>query len=178
MRVRHSIISVEHREIHDFPDHRVGRDGSVWSRLRRHGREWISSETWYQLKQLTSSTRIGYSVFLRGKRFSVHRLVLEAFVGPCPEGMECRHLNGDPSDNRVENLAWGTHQDNMDDRSKHGTTACGERSGAARFASREIQDIRARRVNGESTETLANAFKTNRGSISRICRRLHWKSIE
>jgi hypothetical protein len=51
----------------------------------------------------------------------VHRLVLEAFVGPCPPGMETRHLNGDPSDNRLVNLAWGTPSENNLDRVKHGT---------------------------------------------------------
>lgn len=43
----------------------------------------------------------------------VHRLVLAAFVGPCPEGQEGRHLDGDPSDNRLIRLAYGTRQQNM-----------------------------------------------------------------
>jgi len=51
----------------------------------------------------------------------VHHLVLETFVGPCPEGMETRHLNGDPSDNRLENLAWGSREDQISDQKKHGT---------------------------------------------------------
>lgn len=49
----------------------------------------------------------------------VHHLVLETFVGPRPEGMEARHLNGDYSDNRLQNLAWGTKAQNMQDRIKH-----------------------------------------------------------
>lgn len=51
----------------------------------------------------------------------VHRLVLEAFVGPCPDGLVCRHLNGVPNDNRPENLSWGTVSENMYDRVRHGT---------------------------------------------------------
>ena len=39
---------------------------------------------------------------------SVHRLVLETFIGPCPDGMECRHLDGDRTNNHIFNLAWGT----------------------------------------------------------------------
>lgn len=55
------------------------------------------------------------------KQFRVHRLVLEAFVGPCPTEMEARHLNGDRMDNRLENLRWGTKSENAYDKIRHGT---------------------------------------------------------
>lgn len=53
----------------------------------------------------------------------VHRLVLAAFAGPAPEGAEGRHGVGGPADNRLSNLAWGTHSDNMRDQVAHGTHA-------------------------------------------------------
>lgn len=53
----------------------------------------------------------------------VHQLVLFAFAGPRPAGMVARHLNGDPTDNRPENLAWGTHSENNYDAVRHGTHA-------------------------------------------------------
>jgi len=55
------------------------------------------------------------------KTFYIHRLVLIAFVGPCPPGMECRHLDGNPQNNRLENLKWGTKSENAQDSIKHGT---------------------------------------------------------
>lgn len=51
----------------------------------------------------------------------VHRLVAEAFIGPCPEGMQVRHLNGDHRDNRAENLCYGTPAENAADKVRHGT---------------------------------------------------------
>lgn len=45
----------------------------------------------------------------------VHRLVLEAFVGPCPAGQEARHLNDIPCDNWLTNLVWGTSKQNRAD---------------------------------------------------------------
>lgn len=51
----------------------------------------------------------------------IHRLVLEMFIGPCPDGMECRHLDGNPLNNRLDNLRWGTHLENMEDRRRHGS---------------------------------------------------------
>lgn len=57
---------------------------------------------------------------------SVHRLVLSAFVGNCPTGMECCHNNGDASDNRIENLRWDTHKNNNKDRKAHGNYKTGK----------------------------------------------------
>jgi hypothetical protein len=62
-----------------------------------------------------------------GERVSmlVHRLVLLAFVGPCPEGQEVRHLDGDPTNNRLDNLVYGSRSENIRDRYRHGL--CPER---------------------------------------------------
>lgn len=71
--------------------------------------------------------RTGYlSVHLRmgdkkPRLVRLHRMVLEAFIGPCPKGMEVRHLNGDPADNRLSNLMYGTRSENMLDTVEHGT---------------------------------------------------------
>lgn len=45
----------------------------------------------------------------------VHRLVLEAFVGPCPDGQQCLHANDIGDDNRLSNLRWGTPKENAAD---------------------------------------------------------------
>ena len=50
----------------------------------------------------------------------VHQLVCESFYGPRPKGMEVRHLNDIPSDNRVQNLRWGTRSENGRDRVRNG----------------------------------------------------------
>lgn len=47
----------------------------------------------------------------------VHRLVLEAFVGACPEGMECCHGDSNRAKNALSNLRWDTHQANCLERS-------------------------------------------------------------
>jgi hypothetical protein len=55
------------------------------------------------------------------KAFWVHRLVLEAFVGPCPAEREACHNDGDPGNNNVGNLRWGTRSENRKDSVNHGT---------------------------------------------------------
>ena len=56
----------------------------------------------------------------RGNSQCVHKLVLLTFIGSAPEKHECRHLNGVPSDNRLENLRWGTRSENIKDDFLHG----------------------------------------------------------
>jgi hypothetical protein len=56
-----------------------------------------------------------------GRGYFVHRLVLLAFVGDPEPGQECRHLDGDPGNNRLDNLAWSTHPENVNDQVRHGT---------------------------------------------------------
>jgi len=58
-----------------------------------------------------------------GQHYSrhVHTLVLEAFVGPRPDGYECCHRDGNVNNNHVSNLYWGTRADNYNDSVRHKT---------------------------------------------------------
>lgn len=56
----------------------------------------------------------------RKLRFQVHRLVLQSFgIFPTEENMECRHIDGNPKNNHIENLEWGTRRENIEDLKKH-----------------------------------------------------------
>jgi hypothetical protein len=67
-------------------------------------------------------------VKMKGRLVFVHVLVLEAFVGPRPPGMQCCHNNGIPDDNRLINLRWDTPKNNVHDRRFHGTYQYGEKN--------------------------------------------------
>lgn len=58
----------------------------------------------------------------KSRNIKIHVLVALAFIGPRPEGMEIRHLDGDPANSHVSNLAYGTHAENMRDMVRHGRT--------------------------------------------------------
>jgi hypothetical protein len=62
-------------------------------------------------------------LFRNGKRthLNLHTVVATAFHGPCPQGLECRHLNGDSRDHRASNLCWGTPGENKRDSVAHRT---------------------------------------------------------
>ena len=65
----------------------------------------------------------------------VHRLILLTFTGPCPQGEEGIHIDGDSMNNHIENLRYGTHAENCQDRTRHGRH---------RFLPSEIPAIRQR----------------------------------
>lgn len=63
----------------------------------------------------------------------VHHLVLEAFVGPCPAGLEGCHNNGVSDDNRLINLRWDTRSANQLDAVRHGVHASTAKTHCPRF---------------------------------------------
>ena len=107
----------------------------------------------------------------------VHRLVLFAFVGPCPDGMQCRHLDGNNNNNHVSNLAWGTPRENQHDRFLHGTNEQGERCCNAKLTDADVLTIRARAASGEMQKDIAKDFHVRQAAISHIVRRRNWKHI-
>lgn len=108
-------------------NYEVSDRGNVRSVDRiRIGTDGIAQKRRGQILRGTIGARDGYRcVNLRtgggnGRVTPIHRLVLLAFVGPLPPGMVSRHLNGNPTDNRLENLKYGTQSENMHDRVRHG----------------------------------------------------------
>lgn len=128
--------------IPDFPGYGVTRDGYVWSRWKR-GAGGLG-EVWRRITGGTDKDGYKKVILCRdGVRFyfRVHVLVLTVFRGPCPAGCEGRHRNNRRDDNRVTNLSWSTHVDNVADKRKHGTHQRGERHGRS-----TITDDIARRI--------------------------------
>lgn len=77
----------------------------------------------------------------RREAWFVHRLVLLAFKGPCPEGMEGCHNDNDPGNNCLDNLRYDTRSGNFSDKPKHGTHQRGERHGLAKLSNSQALEI-------------------------------------
>lgn len=58
----------------------------------------------------------------RQTTYRVHKLVAAAFIGPCPEGQEVRHWDGDRANAALSNLLYGTRAENIADQRRHGTS--------------------------------------------------------
>lgn len=113
------------------------------------------------------------------KTMSVHQLVLEAFVGPCPTGMEVRHFpDRNPANNHLDNLRYGTPKDNAADRVIHGTASQGERHYKAKLTEHNIQHIRQLCAEKKQTLTeIASLFGVSADTISNIRSRKTWRHV-
>lgn len=114
----------------------------------------------------------------RSERF-VHRLVLEAFAGPCPDGMEACHGPGGPADNRwPENLRWDTHQANSDDAVRDGDYHQGERHRSAKLTDSKVLEMRRLYAAGNgSTRQLAAMYGVDKATAYRAISGATWTHL-
>lgn len=113
----------------------------------------------------------------RKQGYAVHRLVLEAFVCPCPKGKQVAHWNGDPGDNRVENLRWATAKENIKDRARHGRTAQGEKAGSAKLDRKAAKTIKKLKDGGFSACEIAHLASVHFSTVLNIWRGETWKHL-
>lgn len=173
------------KDIPNFPGYAITDDGRVWSKQRKlpDGRTWAGR--WLSPnKQHTGYLTV--TLCRRGEHHQklVHRLVLETFVGPCPDGMECCHEDGNRSNNKLTNLRWDTKSANTKDAVRHGTAAClrrkglpgtrGEAHGMSKLTATQVRWIRLLRKGGLRQRELADIFGVKQPQISSICRNEAW----
>ncbi len=167
------------KTIPGFPDYAITKDGRVWSKSRKlaDGRHWEGR--W--LKSSFSSSgyfKIGLAINCLGYTRKIHSLILETYVGPCPPGMQCRHLDGDSKNNRLENLVWGTSSENQQDRIQHKTDCQGEKCRTSKLTEQDVRMIVYLYRTGLFLQReIAKVYNIAQVTISRIVHRKRWKHL-
>ena len=173
---------IEYREVPGFPSYRVGNDGSVWTRRPRSHSKDRSWTDWRKMKPSQGNKgrpllRL-YAEDGTSKPKSVYIIVLEAFVGPRPEGCEgCHFPDDDPSNSATWNLRWDTPKNNHADRVLCGTSNRGERCGAAKFKEPDILRIRRLYKQGMKQREIGAIYGIHQAAVSTIVRRINWKHL-
>ncbi len=157
-------------QIPDFPDYQVSSFGRVCS---------LKQDAPRLLKPIT--TTYGYAIVSlhqggRTQRY-VHRLVLEAFVGECPDGCEAAHLDGNQVNNALDNLAWVTPKENQGHRRIHGTAPKGEQNGRSKLTGDRARQIRHLRSMGVMPTALGRRFGVSRHQIYKVLWGKAWKDV-
>jgi len=110
-------------------------------------------------------------------KHAVHHLVLETFVSLCPNNFQARHLDGNPSNNKLSNLAWGTAQDNANDRTLHNHNCPGEKNGNSKLKRNQVIIIKKLLKSKHTHKQIALKYNVSETTISNIDRKVTWKHI-
>ncbi len=112
------------------------------------------------------------------KTFCVHRLVLQAFVGPCPLGKQCCHNDGNPRNNLLENLRWDTPASNQADRVKHGTDMRGEKHPNTKLNVKAVREVKLMYRAGIRNYEICRFTGISKTSVENIVLGRCWKWVE
>ena len=105
----------------------------------------------------------------------IHRLVMEAFIGPCPDGIQVNHKDGDKSNNRLDNLEYMTQSENMVHGREMGLfrPIRGEERCNSILTEENVHEIR-RLVGKETPKEIAARFGVSRGLIYNVIHGKRW----
>lgn len=166
----------EWRPIPGEEHYQVSDLGRIRRRLKKSGRLKVLNPT--------PNKKLGYIVVCLGcdckpanrprKLVYLHRLVLEAFVGPPPFGHEGRHHNGVRHDNRLQNLSWATRKENFSDKLAHGTLRWGEKV-STKLTEADVREIRASK---ETNNELSRRYGIGGRAVRAIRNRHAWRHLE
>lgn len=159
-------------KIERFPKYEFHHDGFVISTVKAKPRIMkpikMGKYLGLQLKRLDGHIEKAY----------LHRLICEAHHGPCPAGMECRHIDGDKNNNAAANLAWGTKAENETDKQRHETSPVGERNGMAKLTEAAVKKMRLhRKSTGESYAQIAKVFGISTMTAYRAITGKQWRNV-
>ncbi len=170
--------AVEYRNIPGFPNHRAGSDGTVWSnyvpgRPPKRGPWWQMSAN----PDTEGYLRVGISRNGKSSSYKVHHLILLAFVGPRPPGLQCRHLDGNPLNNHLTNLRWGTPKEDGEDRVRHGRMPKGEDFPQSKLTNVRVFEIRQKASRGKTLEDLAVEYGVSSVLVGQVVRGEIWRHV-
>ena len=179
------------RSVPSAPGYAVTDDGRVISYKSR-----LLDVDRFEMKQCLDKYGypfVGLRVDGQRRKFSVHRLVAEAFLGPRPSPYhQVRHLDGVRTNNNASNLCWGTHAENMADRAQHGNQSNGQEhseamkssavwqaywtyvrspSATAKIPPEDYRVICQRIAQGETQRSIAEGYEVDAASISFFLKR-------
>lgn len=135
-------------------------------------------------KLLLQSLNNGYPVvnlcLRKPTRYYVHTLVLETFRGAPPAGFECRHIDSNPRNNQLHNLAWGTPLQNTADKLARGTQFKNPAGKVlhAKLTEAQVRAALRMKASGMTHRQVADRLGVGRGCIKDIATGKTWRHIE
>jgi len=167
---------LEIREIPRFPHYFAREEGSVWTLWYKRWRaqpqrDWKLGEEFHSCVTVYNKASDRLVVSMYGVQPYLHHVMLEAFVGPKPPGLECCHYDGDETNCSIQNLRWDTHSSNELDKRRCGTSNQGGRHWRALFHDSDALRILQRHAAGDDITRLAEEYNVLPIVIYKLVRR-------
>jgi hypothetical protein len=178
---------VVYKVVPAFSGYCAGTNGTIWTRLTKiytdkgRGSRSVIGVQWIRMKpSILPDGRFGIGLNKDGRRYqrTVHRIILETYVGLRPIGLEACHWDDDKLNNRTRNLRWDTKLANAKDAIRNGRTPQGEDNVFAKLTEARVRSIRDEYAAGGITMTaIARKQDVDLMTVSRIVRRKTWIHI-
>jgi len=126
----------------DFGKYKVFANGDIYNSSGKKLKVFLDEDGYQRV-----------SLFSNGvpKKFHIHRLVYELFVGSIPVGMMCCHIDGSRDNNHYTNLRTDTQKNNIADKLRHGTWQAGDRHPMTKYSDDMVLVIQSELSNQEKT---------------------------
>ena len=106
------------------------------------------------------------------EKIFVHRLVMEVWVGQCPEDMTVDHIDRVRTNNALSNLRYATKAEQTENRDLSGIS--GERSRFSKLTQADVDEIRKMIKIGFEDGVIASRFNMSAGAIRNIRNGKSW----
>jgi len=171
----------EWRDVVGFNGYKISNYGKIGS-FRIIGPTGGIGDKFRLMKQsIDSKGYVKIGLKRKGETIGIfaHTMVLEAFCGPKPPQMECRHLDGNPLNNHIDNLKWGTRKENAHDRHIHGSDIIGEDHHSSKLNKDQVKAIKIiLQSKLISHQKIADIFNVSRVAIRAINIGKNWKHVK
>jgi hypothetical protein len=165
-KVTENLQDLQASPVPGMPGYYVNKDGIVFSVIRLE--PFVDSDGYARV-----------NAFINGKRKKpgVHSLLARTFLTKESNHVLVRHLDGNPSNNNLNNLAWGTVQENGKDMAKHGSVK-GSNNPKSILTEQNVKEIRMRLANNESQKSIARDYVVSSSTIQAINSNQNWSWLK
>lgn len=167
------------RQIPEYPDYVISENGDVYRTVfrNRNCAKVIEPKIVKQWHGWHGYKRVGLSKDGKTTFKYIHRLILETYVGPCPDGYEASHLDGVRTNNSLSNLEWATRKQNHAMKLIHGTAQKGEKCPSRKLNNTKVLEIRQALSDGIKLSILSQLYDVCEATISSIRVGKTWSHI-